>query len=43
MKRIICLILSILFILSPICSFAIFDENEIVPVWNKNVVETLFF
>lgn len=40
MNRIVCLILSALFILSPVSSFATFDDEGIVPVWNENVVET---
>ena len=40
MKKIMCLILSILFILSPITSFATYTDTGVVPVWNENIVET---
>ena len=40
MKKIMCLILSTLFILSPISSFATYTDTGAVPVWNENIVET---
>lgn len=40
MKKIICLILSGLFILSPVISFAILDNEGVIPVWSDTVVET---
>ena len=41
MRKIVCLILSCLFILSPISSFATFDDEGLLPVWsNDEVVET---
>ena len=39
MKKIICLLLSFIFILSPITSFAIFEDVESIPTWS-NTIET---
>ena len=36
MKKIICLLLSCLFIVNPICSFATFDYEELLPVWSNS-------
>ena len=40
MKRTICLMLSVLFILCPITSFAILDNEGFIPVWSDDVIET---
>ena len=39
MKKIICLLLSIIFILSPVISFAIFEYEDSIPTWS-NAIET---
>ena len=40
MKKVMCLMLGVLFILSPITPFATYTDTGVVPVWNENIVET---
>ena len=37
MKKIICLLLSFIFILTPITSFAIFEDVDSVPTWSNSI------
>ena len=37
MKKIICLLLSIIFILTPLTSFAIFEYEDSIPTWSNSI------
>ena len=37
MKKIICLLLSFIFILTPITSFAIFEDVDSIPTWSNSI------